>query len=910
MTGRYSRIVRWIAVPSLLIYLTNSCNLFTAQVDFNTQIKPLINKKCISCHGGVRAKGGFSLLFQKEALAPTQSGKPAILPGDPDNSPLMHRITHPDPEERMPYHHDPLSDEEIALFRNWIKQGAKWGEHWAYVPVKETVVPERDETWIRNPIDAFILDRMEMQELDPSPEADKETLLRRLSLDIIGMPAPDSIAGDFLKDKKESSYEALVDRLLKSDLYGEKWASMWLDIARYADTRGYEADRARQIWKYRDWVIDAFNRDLPYDAFIQMQFAGDLFPDPKDEHYIATAFHRNSMTNDEGGSDNEEFRTAAAMDRVNTTWTGVLGTTFNCVQCHSHPYDPFTHEEYFRFLSYFNNSRDEDTEAEYPLLRSYDSADRQSLQQLRQWITEKGDAARANEVVTFLRTWQPAVNSLLCDDFRNAALVSSWYAGLRKNGTCRLPAAPLENKTELMFRYLTNRKGGRWEIYLDTLSGKPWKRIDLGNTKGKWTIDRVAIPAVEGKRNLYFRYNNATLKDPNETGVLFEWFRFADPFPGKGRQGYEAAVKQFDGLLNAKVTTTPILMDNPASLRRTTHVFERGNWMVKGKEVSSGVPNIFGYTFTVNNPERLQLAEWLASPKNPLTARVIVNRIWEQLYGKGIVETLEDFGTQGIPPTHTELLDWLAWAFMHEDKWSIKKLVKRMVMSATYRQSSVYDPAKAKVDPDNKWYARGPSYRLSAEQIRDQALFISGVLSTRKYGPGIMPYQPDGVWSSPYNGDVWKQSAGEDQYRRAVYIYWKRSAAYPSAMLFDGTGRQVCVARRIRTNTPLQALTLMNDPAYLDLARHFAFRMKKEGGKLPEKQIQLGYRLATGHAAGTQNLRTLLDLYRTSLTVFRKDADRTCEMVGETGAHTSPETAALIVVANSLLNLDEVIMKK
>lgn len=908
--GRHTRAACSVAVPALLVYLVNSCQLFTPRVDFNTQIKPLINKKCISCHGGVRAKAGFSLLFQHEALAATKSGKPAIIPGDPENSPLMHRITHSDPEERMPYHHDPLSEEEIALFRNWIRQGAPWGQHWAYVPVKKTDPPVSDDPWIRNNIDAFVLEKMDIQQLRPSPEADKPTLLRRLALDLIGMPAPDSIAGNFLQDTAESAYEQLVDRLLKSDLYGEKWATMWLDIARYADTRGYEADRSRQIWAYRDWVIEAFNRDLPYDSFLQRQFAGDLLPEPRDDDYIATAFHRNAMTNDEGGTDNEEFRTAAVMDRVNTTWTGVLGTTFNCVQCHSHPYDPFTHEEYYRFLSYFNNSRDEDTEAEYPLLRTYDSTDQATLNNLRKWITENAGPARAKEEYTFLKTWQPAVNSLLCDRYTNAALVSSWYAGLRNKGTCRLPAAPLDNKTTLLFRYITYRKGGRWEIYLDSFSRKPWKQITLDHTDGHWAVQRVSIPAVPGKRDLYFRFSNASINDPNENGVLFEWFRFADPLPGKGSNGYQAAAQQFDQLMKAKVTTTPILMENPALYRRMTHLFERGNWQVKGKEVTSGVPAVFGNGNTKSLTDRWQLARWLTTPENPLTARVFVNRIWEQLYGKGIVETLEDFGSQGIPPTHPELLDDLSYTFMYEDKWSIKRLIKRMVMSATYRQSAVIEPEKAKKDPYNKWYARGPRYRLSAEQIRDQALFVSGALSTKKFGPGIMPYQPDGVWSSPYNGDVWSQSKGEDQYRRAIYIYWKRSAAYPSSMLFDGTGRQVCIARRIRTNTPLQALTLMNDPAYLDIARRFAHRMAVEGGTLPEKQIRLGYQLATGHVPTVPTLRTLLDLYRTSLTAFRKDADKTCEMVGEMASNTNPETAARIVVANTLLNLDDVIMKK
>ena len=425
-------------------------------IDYNTQVKPIFNKKCIACHGGVKQKAGFSLLFREEALGNTESGKPAIIPGKPDESELVRRISVSDPEERMPYKHEPLSEEEIEILTRWIKQGAQWGEHWAYIPVKEEEVPAIKSTWIKNDIDPFILKRLNVEKLAPSAEADKPTLLRRVSLDLTGLPPTENVAKKFLNDSTDKAYENLVDDLLATPRYGERWAALWMDLARYADTRGYEADRSRTIWKYRDWLIRAFNTDKPYDEFLTEQMAGDLLPNPDDEKYIATAFHRNTMTNDEGGTENEEFRTAAVLDRVNTTWSALMGTSFNCVQCHSHPYDPFKHEEYYSFLAFFNNSRDEDTQSEYPLLRQYTGEDSVRLVQLKRWLTTNTTSEKSDEYYTFLKTWQPTINSLLCDEFKNGALLSSWYAGLRKQGSCRLPSVSLEN-ISVIFSSYSNR---------------------------------------------------------------------------------------------------------------------------------------------------------------------------------------------------------------------------------------------------------------------------------------------------------------------------------------------------------------------------------------------------------------------------------------------------------------------
>ncbi|MDN3658260.1 DUF1553 domain-containing protein [Ferruginibacter paludis] len=887
-------------------------------IDFTTQVKPIINKNCITCHGGVKQKGGFSLLFREEALAKTKSGKQAIIPGDPEHSEMIRRLTLKDPEERMPYKHDALSKEDIEILSTWIKQGAAWGQHWAYAPVKEVAVPQaksffglinKKSDWVKNEVDYFIEQKLNEQDLKPSPQADKKTLLRRVSLDLIGMPSSENIAQQFLNDSSNKAYENLVDSLLASPHYGEKWTSMWLDLARYADTKGYEADMGRNIWKYRDWLIENFNADKPYNQFLVEQIAGDLLPDATDDDYIATAFHRNSMTNDEGGTDNEEFRTAAVMDRVNTTWQGLMGTSFGCVQCHSHPYDPFKHDDYYKFMAFFNNARDEDSQADYPLLRQYSGRDSATIFRLTKWITGNSSADTAKAYYTFLKTWQPTINSLQCNQFVNAALVSSWYAGMRNNGSCRLQHVDLSNKQELLFRYTSSVNNGVWTIHTDSLNGPVLTTVQIAPVKEGWKIANTKIKATNGFHDLYFTYKNSSLKTPEQTGVLFEWFRFKEAFPGKEKPGYDSAYSWFWQLVNAKVTTTPVMFENPPDMHRTSYIFNRGNWLVKGDAVEPDVPKSLN-PFPANAPKnRLGLAMWLTAEQNPLTARTMVNRIWEQLFGNGLAETLEDLGSQGIAPTHVELLDWLSYRFMHQDNWSVKKLIRTIVMSAAYQQDSKLPPELQQKDPYNKLYARGSRVRLSAEQVRDQSLSISGLLNQAIGGPSVYPWQPNGIWLSPWNGEEWQQPKGNEQYRRALYIFWKRSAPYPSMMTFDGVAREVCTARRIRTNTPLQALTTLNDSAYIDIARNFAYRIQAVAGKETSEQIKKGFQLATMHDIDAKSLQALLNLYNTAFNKFKKDEEKTCELIGAPNEHNNPETAALTVVANAMLNLDEVVTK-
>lgn len=524
------------------------------------------------------------------------------------------------------------------------------------------------------------------------------------------------------------------------------------------------------------------------------------------------------------------------------------------------------------------------------------------------WLQQNISPQIANEVKTFLKTWQPAYNSLNCDNFTNSELSDTKWLALRNGAICRLKNVDLENRDELIFRYRADTTRGRWQIHLDQPDGKVIADILLPQTKG-WAITKSKIAVSKGRHDLYFTYINNNLKKPEANGAVFDWFYFTEELPGKGKAGFEEVKKKYWMLVSENVPTTPVMMDNPSFMQRPSYVFERGNWLVKGEMVQPDVPQSLN-PFPVNAPRnRLGLAQWLTSKQNPLTARTMVNRVWEQLLGTGLAETLEDLGSQGIAPTHSELLDYLTFHFMNDDNWSVKKLIRKIVMSATYQQDSKVTPDLLQKDPANKYYARGARVRLSAEQIRDQALFISGVISGKMYGASVFPYQPKGIWQSPYNGAQWKQSSGEDQYRRALYTYWKRSSAYPSMLTFDGVSREVCASRRIRTNTPLQALVVLNDSVYIDLSRHFALRMQSNGSSDITRQISTGYTLATHHLINEGRIKALKNLYYTAYNKFKRDPVGTCNMNGNTGYPNDANTAALTVVANAILNLDEVLMK-
>jgi hypothetical protein len=881
-----------ISVVAVWYFLPDS------KIDYNTQVKPILNKKCIACHGGVKREAEFSLLFRQEALAKAESGKYAIVPGDAAHSELVKRITATDPQERMPYKKDPLTKEEIDILTQWIEEGAAWGDHWAYVAVKEQTVPEKN-TWAKNDVDAFILEKLNDHNLEPSAAADKATLLRRVSLDLIGIPAPEPIAQRFLSNTDPNAYEMLVDELLASKQYGERWTSMWLDLARYADTKGYERDDSRAIWRYRDWVINAFNADMPYNQFITEQLAGDLLDSPTDDQYIATAFHRNTMTNDEGGTDNEEFRTAAVLDRVNTTWEALMGTTFACVQCHSHPYDPFTHDEYYKFMAFFNNTRDEDTEAEYPLLRHFEKEDAEKLNTLTAWIDQNISTEKAKEVYRFAKTLQPSINSIQADQFINSELTDTKWLIFRNNAQCRLPNVTLTGSNRLIYRYSSWVNSGVWEIHLDKPDGPIIKTIAVKPTNNQWQIVDFTFAPIDGAHDLYFKYTSPNLKTPDDSGMIFDWFYFTDDWDNKNTE----ISKTFWELVRKEPPTTPIMFDNPEKMKRPTQIFERGNWLVKGDVVEAAVPHTLN-AFPKDAPSnRLGLAHWMTDPTNPLTARTIVNRIWEQIFGAGLAETVEDLGTQGITPTHPELLDHLAWKLVHEYNWSLKKLIREIVLSATYQQTSDVNKELLEKDPLNKLYARAPRVRLSAEQLRDQALTVSGLLSTKMYGSSVMPYQPAGIWKSPWNGQDWKMSTGEDRHRRSLYTYLKRTAPYPSMLTFDGASREVCTARRIRTNTPLQALVTLNDSVYVEAAHHLALKIQLQTSV--KEQIGEAYEIATGQKISERKLVALEKLYAEGM----KEYQGGTMIKVRNQKEAQPQLKALSLVAAAILNLDEVVTK-
>ena len=484
------------------------------------------------------------------------------------------------------------------------------------------------------------------------------------------------------------------------------------------------------------------------------------------------------------------------------------------------------------------------------------------LDKLIEWVTKNVSAQKAAEVYRFLKTWEPSYNSLRCDSFINSAIADTKWAAFRNHAVCRLKNVELTNNNHLIYRFSGNADGGVWEIHADDADGPLLASINLNKTKNTdWQIAETDIKRMNGIHSLFFTYENNKLKTPTDVGAMIDWLYFTEEFPGKEKADYAAMKNAYWKLLIADVPTTPVMMDNPSYMHRTSNVFERGNWLVKGDVVQPDVPHSLNKMPAGAPHNRLGLAMWLTDKQNPLTSRTIVNRLWEQLFGTGLAETLEDLGTQGMPPTHKELLDYLSYKLMNDYQWSIKKLLKEIVMSATYRQDSKATDEMVEKDQFDKFYERFPRVRLSAEQVRDQALVISGVLSEKMFGPSVYPFQPDGIWLSPYSGEYWETSAGENQYRRGVYTYWKRTAGYPSMITFDATSREVCTARRIRTNTPLQALVTLNDSSYLDMARHFAYRMQKEAGNDVSKQITRGYELALNRPISSAKLNALKKLY-------------------------------------------------
>ncbi|WP_439582212.1 DUF1553 domain-containing protein [Dyadobacter bucti] len=915
-----NRVYIGIGVAVILISsFTWSGGWFGQKVDYNSEVKPILNKHCMGCHGGVKKAGDVSFLFEHEMLEPGKSGKVPVVRGDADASEMIRRILSNDPDEKMPKNGTPLTEDEIGTLKKWINEGAAWEKHWSYKRIEKPEVPSLnnvwnlfglldtgDKKWAKNEIDHFVLKKLKEKELSVSPEADKATLIRRVSLDITGLPPTEQEVSDFKNDKSENAYEKVVDRLLKSQAYGERWTSMWMDLARYADTKGYESDGGRTMWRYRDYVVKSFNEDKPFDQFTIEQLAGDLLPKdqngfPKEQNLIATGFHRNTMTNNEGGTDDEEFRTAAQIDRVNTTWEVWQGTTFACIQCHSHPYDPIPHEDYYKYMAYFNNSRDEDVWDEWPKLRFYKGEDSARVERVKDWI-KKYNPAQEAEVNQFMRVMEPKINAhnFVKGDESTVHLIS--YYAVKDKGNARIPQVDLTHADNVVMNVSTKAEKAVLKLHLDKLDGPVISEIKV---PVRDTVVIAPISKAAGKHDIYLSLTSPKMP---EEWVRITWAAFQKALPGKDQPDYDQVVADYATALTKSTESMPVIWEGKGDFARKTHVFVRGNWMVKGAEVKPDVPKLLAPMPKEFSKDRLGLAKWIVNRENPLTGRVIVNRFWEQLFGRGLVETVEDFGSQGSEPTHQELLDWLAVKFMEEDHWSVKKLLKTIVMSATYQQNSKSDKVRQEKDPYNIWISRGPRVRLSAEQVRDQALACSGLISDKMYGPSVMPPQPDKIWQSPYSGESWIVSEGPDRYRRGVYTYWKRTAPYPSMTTFDAPSREFCQSRRILTNTPLQALVTLNDPVYLEAAEKLAGTMKKRG-KTPEQQLSEGYRMLTFQPIEAKSLNVLLKIYQEALTNYKKTPSDV-DSILVYGKEKSPELAALTISANVMLNLDNVVTKE
>ena len=1044
------RLGRLIALGiAMLIGLVNAATSLAAAPDFEREVRPIFTAHCVKCHGADKSQGGLRLDSAAGAFLPTDSGAPAIVPHKAVESELLNRVSAEDADLRMPPEGDPLSVAEVDVLRRWIAAGAAWPaekaapKHWAWVAPQSPQLPEvKDGVWVRNAIDRFVLARLEKERLAPSPEADAAALCRRLHFDLVGLPpSPDEVA-EFVaayesadRAKQEQAYASLVDKLLSSPQFGERWARHWLDLARYADSNGFQRDGFRTMWAYRDWVVEAFNRNLPFDQFVVAQMAGDLFPNADDASRIATGFHRCTTVNVEAGTDPEENRILAVVDRVNTTGTVFLGATIACAQCHNHKYDPFTQVDYYRLLAYFNNTEAEITPSgssrqftgpKMALPMSAEQAARRQTLADQLKSLEQQQAARQVEALALEKSLvrQIADNSSSPVERHVLPIASFDSAGgatpvtLPDNSVLLTEDNPEKDVyTVTVYTDLKNITGFRLETLTDdALPGKgpgrgdaerpnfvlnelivraapknddsvaqpvvligaeadftqgnfaPAEAIDGDTKQGGWainpqfhkphhldvrcreplgfdggtvltfelhqnyggsrTIGRLRLSAVTGNAGAPKLPEAvvAALKKPAgkrnkaERKAVEEYCLSVDPKMQELRSAMAKTREQLDGV---QPPSTLVMVEMPVA--RTTAVMKRGNFLDLGPTVQPGTPASLHPSATDAPPNRLGLARWLVDEKNPLLARVTVNRFWAELFGRGIVATQEDFGAQSEPPTHPELLDWLAVEFQQGADagraWDTKHLLKLLVTSAAYRQSSRVTPELLRRDPYNLLIARGPRFRLPAETIRDNALAVAGLLNLKQGGPPVYPPQPEGIWR--VTGEVdnkYYTSSGDDRYRRGLYTIWRRSAPYPSFVNFDAPERSSCVVQRPRTNTPLQALTLLNDPVYVEAAGALARRITQESPSADELgRVDYGFRLAVGRAPSKEEQAVLLEVLHQETPRYRADAATAKKLLA--AAHldqakpalneaAAAEWAAWYHVAEILLNLDETITKQ
>jgi hypothetical protein len=1029
-------------------------------ISFNRDILPILSNNCFACHGPDEKKRETKFHFDTKEGAFLKPG--VIEPGNAAESLLIEMITHPDPEERMPPPDSghALTQNQIDLLRRWIDEGAKWDTHWAYTaPVRPESPAVSRQEWVRNPIDRFILARLERDGLHPSPEADRVALLRRLTYDLTGLPPAPSDIDSFLADKSPDAYERRVDALLASPHYGERMAMPWLDAARYADTHGYHIDSLRGMWPWRDWVINAFNRNMPFDRFAIEQLAGDLLPNATREQKIASGFNRNHMINFEGGAIADEYQVEYVVDRVEATSSAFMGLTMGCARCHSHKFDPISHKEFYQFFAFFNSvperGLDGRTGNAAPLMLLPTAAQQARLDELDAAIQSHERALAETVVGPLQERWEADLVGKL-PPLETAGLAAHYeldgsfsdISGRYQHGHTVVGdptfeigqvgrAVSFDGDTEVTFGDVGSfDRSDRFSVaaWVRPRGNLPidlFQKIDGADRRRgyEWRFDDVVLVGIQRwAARLTISLASESLQNAiqirtRERLRLGDWYHMALTYDGSGkasglflyvdgklfetdivrdslsgsirshaplRVGSKALGKAYIGNIDdlrfynrtlapeeverLAIHYTPRIIlsgvtgkrskDDVAELReyfltyeapenlrvlnrelkalraervafenqipsamimaemtkpRETFVLARGDYRNHTEKVDPGVPAMLPPLPKDAPLNRLTLAKWLVDPAHPLTARVAVNRFWQTYFGTGIVKTQEDFGVQGEPPVHPELLDWLATEFVRSG-WDIKAMQRLIVTSATYRQASVLTPALVEKDPENRLLARGPRMRLPAEMIRDTALAASGLLNDQIGGPSVLPYQPPGLWEEMafgegFSAQSYVQSHGKALYRRGMYTFWKRTVPPASLATFDAPDREKCAARRALTNTPLQALVMLNDPTYVEASRALAQRTIHEGGKDEKSRVEYAFRLATGRKPSGREVGVLRQLLKGRHDEFRRDRSAALKLlsVGESPRDKrldAAELAAWTTVASAILNLDETITKQ